>query len=164
MERMKQTIIGSTILMDIIGIAKDVPAKVDTGADSSAIWASNIFVDDKGVLHYELFGVTSAFYTGIEYKTKHFTVASILSSTGHKEIRYRVKLPTRIGGRLVNAQFNLSNRSKQKFPVLIGRRTLNKKFVVDVAKRDVTIETDKTRELNKEMKKDPYAFYKKYHQ
>ena len=34
-------IIGSTEYVEIAGIKK-VPAKVDTGADSSAVWASNI--------------------------------------------------------------------------------------------------------------------------
>jgi hypothetical protein len=163
MTKENMTVIGSNALIEIVGVMQHVPAKIDTGADSSALWASNIYVDEKGVLHYTLFGKSSPFYTGADFTTKQFTVASVISSTGHREIRYRVKLSIRISGRLVKAQFNLSNRSVHNFPVLIGRRTLKGKFLVDVAQRAVVIPSEKTAELNKEMLRDPYAFYEKYH-
>src|SRR5262249_24707707 len=42
---------------DIFG----VPAKIDTGADSSAVWASNVHID-RGVLHFNFFAPGSSFY------------------------------------------------------------------------------------------------------
>ncbi len=164
MDKVKHAVIGSNTLIELVGVATDVPAKVDTGADSSAIWASGVSVDKHGTLHYVLFDRKSPFYSGTIYKTKHFTVASVLSSTGHREIRYRVGLPTRIANRRVRVQFNLSNRATHKFPVLIGRRTLKNKFIVDVAQQTVKLPIARTHELNKEMQENPHAFFQKYHQ
>jgi len=43
---------------------KNVPAKIDTGADSSSVWVSNVRVDKKGILRFNLFGEGSPYYTG----------------------------------------------------------------------------------------------------
>ena len=54
-------LIGRTTLVTMGGIA-DVPAKVDTGADSSCIWASNL-QETNGKLSFELFAPASPYYT-----------------------------------------------------------------------------------------------------
>ncbi len=113
----------------------DVPAKVDTGADSSAIWASNIAEHD-GELSFTLFGPTSPFYNGKVIKTRKYGFVTVKNSFGHKEVRYKVSLRLNIAGRVIRARINLANRTNNRFPVLIGRRTLHGKFVVDVAKRN----------------------------
>jgi len=41
----EKTVIGSTEFVDFGKRAQKVPAKIDTGADSSAVWASNIRID-----------------------------------------------------------------------------------------------------------------------
>ena len=46
--------IGRSIYIDFGRRATDVPAKIDTGADSSSVWASNIRVDKDGVLTFSL--------------------------------------------------------------------------------------------------------------
>lgn len=56
---MKKTIIGREVKVDIDGIASGIPAKVDTGADGSAIWASSIRVDEEGNLRFYLFDKAS---------------------------------------------------------------------------------------------------------
>ncbi|HSX36396.1 MAG TPA: RimK/LysX family protein [Patescibacteria group bacterium] len=129
--------VGSTELVDFpaAGLA-NVPAKVDTGADSSAIWASDIREQD-GVLSFTLFGPASPFYTGQALSTKDYTYASIKNSFGDSEFRYKVYLQMRIAGRLVRARFTLADRSANSMPVLIGRRTLRGKFVVDVTKMGI---------------------------
>ena len=55
--------IGSTEYIDVDDF-KHIPAKIDTGADSSSIWASHIEVSQDGVLHFQLFDKKSPFYTG----------------------------------------------------------------------------------------------------
>lgn len=157
-------VIGSNTLIEIIGHVKDIPAKVDTGADSSAVWASDIQVSKSGVLSFKLFGKTSPYYTGEAITRKSFTVASIRSSSGHTQIRYRVELPVRIAGRRVRASFYLSDRSVHNFPILLGRRTLNKKFLVDVSVKEYVRTPSISVKLKKELLKDPYSFHKKYYQ
>ena len=158
-------VIGREIAVDFDEV-KGVPAKVDTGADSSAVWASDIFVDEQHVLHFKLFGKKSPFYTGVEHTTRDYSVASTKSSLGETAIKYLVTIPVRLAGRKIRAKFGLSNRSGHNYPILIGRRTLSGKFIVDVSKSENLIETkrNKTETLNEEMKKDPYKFYKEYYQ
>jgi len=48
-----------------------VPAKVDTGAESSSIWASQV-KERNGKLNFVLFDVNSPFYTGEVLVTKDY--------------------------------------------------------------------------------------------
>ena len=112
----------------------DVPAKIDTGADSSAIWASDIREED-GTLHFVLFDRASRYYTGTSITTRKFSVTSIKNSFGQTEFRYKVLLKIRLSGKLLNVRFTLANRENNSQPILIGRRTLHGKFLVDVARQ-----------------------------
>ncbi|NBW29050.1 hypothetical protein EBR37_01550, partial [bacterium] len=48
-------------------------------------------------------------------------------------------------GRKLKTKVNLSNRSLNTYPILIGRRTINGKFVVDVSKSKVKHANPKVR-------------------
>jgi glutathione synthase/RimK-type ligase-like ATP-grasp enzyme len=117
----------------------DVPAKVDTGADRSAIWASSITESD-GVLSYTLFDTSSPCYTGEVIQTKDFHITSIKNSFGFAEFRYRVKLFVILEGRKIRVSFTLADRSRNRYPILIGRRTLQGKFLVDVSRDPIASE------------------------
>lgn len=111
----------------------DVPARIDTGAKNSAIWASRISEED-GVLSYRLFDTRSPLYTGEQYTTVDYEPVIIASSTGVTQMRYKVKLLVRLKGKKIRATFTLANRETQAFPVLVGRNVLLGKFLVDVKK------------------------------
>lgn len=130
----KPIVIGSSTTIDFpkFGIKK-VPAKVDTGADSSSIWASNIR-EYNGKLSFTLFGLGSPFYTGEVINTRDYHIRSVKNSFGHAESRYQVRLPATIEERSINMRFNLANRGENTYPILIGRRTLHGRFMVDVSK------------------------------
>jgi glutathione synthase/RimK-type ligase-like ATP-grasp enzyme len=119
---------------------KSVPAKVDTGADSSSIWASDIQQVD-GKLSFKLFAPASKFYTGKTITTTDYQVISVKNSFGHSEFRYKVKLSATIEGHTLKMRFTLSNRSENRFPILIGRRTLRGRFLVDVSKGHINKKT-----------------------
>ena len=143
--------------------AIDVPAKIDTGADSSSIWATKIRVGRDGILRFALFGEGSKYYNGKIFKRTDFDVASVKNSNGKSEIRYRTRLVVTIAGRKIRAKFNLSDRSNNTYKVLIGRRTISNKFVVDVSESKSSLpRRAKTRSLTNKLKKDPYNFHKKY--
>ena len=128
---MEKQIIGINCLVSI-GSHKKIPAKIDTGADSSSIWVSNVHFDEQeGMLSFSLFGKDSPYYNGEILKTQNYKVAKIKSSMGHVQYRFKVQLPIKIEGRKINAWFNMSNRINNKFPILIGRYTLRGKFLVD---------------------------------
>lgn len=155
-------VIGREVAIDFGDEIQAVPAKVDTGADGSAVWASEIFVDEDHILHFKLFGKGSKYYTGIEHTTSEFSVIMTKSSLGGTALKYRVKLSIVIAGRRIRASFGLSDRATHNYPVLIGRRTLNKKFIVDVSLSNNLVKVKKNTPggLNTRMKKDPYRFYK----
>ena len=160
-------VIGRNVMVEIIGHDSfNIPAKVDTGADSSSIWATNIKVSKSGILSFTLFGKDSKYYTGEVIKRSAYRVAIVRSSNGQEQIRYRIEIPVRIAGKRVRAAFFLSDRSANHFPILLGRKTINKKFIVDVSVKEYDKPPFVRRgsSLYKEMLKDPYAFHKKYHQ
>ncbi|HUP26598.1 MAG TPA: RimK/LysX family protein [Candidatus Limnocylindrales bacterium] len=148
-------VIGRAEQVDLLDLnLKGVPAKVDTGADSSSIWASSVQeINDE--LHCIFFGPSSPYYTGEVVKiSKNFTVTRVANSFGHKELRYKVKLRIRVSGRAVRATFTLSDRSLKTYPILLGRRLLQGKFLVDVSqgKALTKIEKLKAQRLKKELK------------
>lgn len=134
MPKKELTIIGRAEKIDLLDFSLlGVSAKVDTGADTSAIWASAIEERDDG-LHFVLFGPNSPHYTGI---VQHFTkpdysLTRVANSFGHKELRYKVKLRVQVKDRVIRATFTLSDRSMKTYPILLGRRLLQGKFLVNV--------------------------------
>ena len=162
-EKRDLSIIGSTEFVDVAGISH-IPAKIDTGADSSSIWASHIRVSEDGVLHFQLFDEGSPFYTGKEMSRKDYKVAVIRSASGHEQVRYRTRLSTTLKGHRIKVLFNLSNRSNNNFPILIGRRTITGKFLVDVSKNHIPIpaKNPKSRLMQRRFREDPYNFHRKY--
>lgn len=157
-------IIGNNALVEIAQIS-NIPAKVDTGADSSCLWASNICINDAGNLEFSLLGPEHPLYTGEIITAEEFSVQQVRNSTGHVTIRYRVSLNMKVRGKIIRTKFTLSDRSKNRFPVLIGRKTLQNKFLVDVSivavPRPATFENE---ELNAELAADPQKFHQKYMQ
>jgi len=154
--------IGESAFISIMGREK-VPAKVDTGADTSSIWASKIKISRDGVLSFALFGPGSKYYTGKVLKRTDFKVAVVRSATGHEQIRYRTTIKMVIQGKKMRILFNLSDRSRNNFPVLIGKRTIRGKFIVDPTIRPIRFpKIATTKKLKKDLAKNPYKFHKKY--
>lgn len=116
----------------------DVPAKVDTGAYRSAVHASDISLSDDGVLTFTLLGGHPVCGTMAQtYSTKDFKIVWIANSFGHREQRYEVKLRVRLGPKVFPATFSLADRSKKIYPILLGRKMLNSRFIVDTSKSSI---------------------------
>jgi ribosomal protein S6--L-glutamate ligase len=126
--------IGRAEEVQLLDFGVTLTGKVDTGAANSAVWATDVNEEDDG-LHFKLFGKKSPHYTGEDvHVTKgNFSQAIVTSSFGQKEVRYKVKLKIKIAGRIIRATFTLANRENMVYPMLIGRRLLHRKFLVDVA-------------------------------
>lgn len=158
----KKQIIGSTEYISVEGI-ENIPAKIDTGADSSSIWVSDLNMSEEGILSFSLFDKSSKFYTGEKIERKDFSALVVRSSNGAETIRYRTELSLVLGGKELKSKFTLASREKNHFPVLIGRKTLKDNFLVDVSIRKVkNKENLRTLGLNEELRKDSYKFHQKY--
>ena len=160
----QKIIIGRTakIGIPVEGI-KGVPAKIDTGADNSSIWASELHIDGANELSFCLFAKGSEYYTGKKHTTHAYTVSAVRSAHGTLQVRYKIQMAVRLGGKRVRGTFTLADRSKNTYPVLIGCKLLNKKFLVDVAQGVRIVGREKTLEIEEELRKNPRAFFEKYH-
>ncbi len=134
-----QVIIGRAETIDLVGRALNVPAKVDTGAFRSAIHATDIKVVKKeGVktLTCTLLG-HPCFPEVYSFETKSFKQVQITNSFGQEETRYEVNLRIKLGPKVVTTSFTLADRSKNLFPILIGRKLLKGRYIVDVSKANI---------------------------
>ncbi len=117
----------------------DIPAKTDTGAYRSAIHARNIkLVNNDEELQFELLGghpVCGPLARTIT--TSRFKKVGISNSFGHREDRYEVWLKVKLGPRIFRASFTLADRSKKIYPILLGRKLLNGRFIVDTTETSI---------------------------
>ncbi len=158
-------IVGRNARVDFGKRVVGVPAKIDTGADGSSVWATNIRVDKDGVLLFSLFGEGSPYYNGKVFKRTNYSAVVVKSSSGHKTLKYRTHFSIKIAGKKIKTLFALSDRSSHIYPILIGRRTLSGKFLVDVSLSEVKMNDKPVNTgLNKRLQADPVAFHKKYYQ
>jgi hypothetical protein len=115
----------------------DLPVKIDTGASRSSIHCSQFkqeVVNGEESLSFHL----STGDLEKEYHTTHFTTKKIRSSSGHAEERFIVNTKAVIFGEEYDISLSLNNRSKMKYPALLGRRLLRQSFIVDVAKKNLS--------------------------
>ena len=150
-----KTIIGRAERADLLDLdVKSVPVKIDTGADTSSIWAHVVERRDDN-LHVVFFGEGSGFYTGKEhvFTEDQYVMTRVANSFGHREVRYKVKLRIRLKRKVINGKFTLSDRSKKLYPILIGRSLLTNKFIVDVSTGNPLrkAERERTKKLRNEL-------------
>ncbi|WP_339608229.1 RimK/LysX family protein [uncultured Roseivirga sp.] len=121
---------------------KGVEAKVDTGAYTSSINCSKVKltkVDGVPTLNFHLSGNKIHEKKARKFSTTTFKKKKIRSSNGVTEERYIIKTSVVLMKKRFNAEFSLSDRSKMKFPVLLGRKLLTNRFIVDVSQKDVSL-------------------------
>lgn len=105
-------------------------ARIDTGAKTSSINVASVKETAKGLVVTFLDASNNK---TPELNFPHYERVAVVSSMGHRQVRYKVKLSIVMRKRRIKTSFTLADRSKQVYPVLIGRRALNRKFVVDVS-------------------------------
>ena len=115
-----------------------VPAKVDTGAYRCSLHAENIHEavrDGKTYLQFEVLDTAAGTKTPrrIQCEAESYGVSVVKKSATVSERRYIIKSRVRLGGRRFLTSFTLTNRGSMRFPVLIGRRVLSGKFIVNPA-------------------------------
>ena len=131
----RRTIIGRSeyIALPKLGVDR-VEAKIDTGAY-------------RGALHYQRIRrrtvrgerqLLVTFYMGHRRPTvifKRFKRVTVKSSTGQRTRRWLVTTTVGVNGLVVRTEFTLFDRSDMKFQVLLGRKFIARRFLVDVSRR-----------------------------
>lgn len=116
---------------------ENIHAKVDTGAYSCSLHCSHARIVD-GELEFVLLDEEHPEFTGTPFRVKAFVQREVRNSFGEAELRYVITSRIRIHGRLIRAEFSLSNRGNLRFPVLLGRKILRHRFIIDVTKKDLS--------------------------
>lgn len=111
-----------------------IKAKIDTGAKTSAIHASNIKHFTKRGNHYVDFCIHPLQGTErvtINCKAPIIDERYIMSSNGHKEHRYVIATSLRLGDNLWPIELTLSNRDPLRYRMLLGREALDNRVLID---------------------------------
>lgn len=130
--------LGRSDRVDLPGLnLEDIQAKIDTGAYTSSLHCLRAEVID-GELEFVLLDEEHPEFTGIKYRFRNFDQREIKNSFGEAELRYVIKTKVKIFDTVIRAEFSLSNRGNLKFPVLLGRKILRHRFLIDVTKKDLS--------------------------
>ena len=114
----------------------DIDAKIDSGAYSSSIHCHDIWEnEDENVLFFKLLDPSHENYNEKELKFEDYSKTVVKSSTGIPERRYKIKTKIQIGNKSYITKFTLTDRGKMRYPVLLGRVVLSKRFIIDVSKK-----------------------------
>ncbi len=135
---MNKKVIGrkEKITLPELGL-KSVWAKIDTGAYTSSLHAEHIreeMENGKSVLKFEILMPGHRDFTGKTLTFGEYKQKKVKNSFGQAETRYLVQTRIRIAGEVFSAEFTLSDRSSMKNSILLGRKILRDKFLVDVNK------------------------------
>lgn len=133
-------IIGMTDIVDLPGLALfDVQAKIDTGAFTSSLHCKKVNVVRVGTRDRLSFWVIDK--TGQparKFYSDDFSQRMIRNSFGVSEMRYVIKTRITLFGRTIKTEFTLADREQLKNPVLLGRKLLRNRFLVDVSQTNLS--------------------------
>jgi hypothetical protein len=114
---------------------RNLRARIDTGARSSALHVENVRELSGGRVRFEvrLRKGDAAARAGVTAKIARR--ASVRSSSGQVEPRLFVRVWIVLGGREQRIEVGLVDRSAMQYRMLLGRSALQHRYLVDVTKR-----------------------------
>ncbi|MDW7692524.1 RimK/LysX family protein [Flammeovirgaceae bacterium SG7u.111] len=120
---------------------KNIQLKVDTGAYTSSIHSHDIKeVEEDGVkyIEFKLLDPSHQKYNHKAFKVHNYKEKAVKSSFGSVEDRFVIKTNILIFEQEYPIELSLSERSNMKYPILLGRKFLSEKFVVDTSLKNIS--------------------------
>ena len=111
-----------------------IKAKIDTGARSSALHAFAIEPYRKNGQRWVMFAIHPKQRHSDVFIECHAPIKDrriVTDSGGHKQRRYVIETQLVLGQSRINAEMTLTNRDSMLFRMLIGRTTMNNRFIID---------------------------------
>lgn len=126
---------------------EEIDVKIDSGAYTSSIHCSNIeeiTLENKSFIKFTLLDEEHPFFNHKEFTFKKYTSKMVKSSNGISEKRFMIQTEITIFNTTFPIYLTLSERKDMKFPILLGRKFLNKKFVIDTARTNLSYKLKNT--------------------
>lgn len=128
--------------LDLFGI----DAKIDTGAFSSSLHCHHIekYYDSSSqqMVRFNLLDPGHKAYDERLYELPITDERSVKSSNGINQNRIFIKTTMILMGESFEIELSLSDRSEMKYPILLGRNFLRRRFLVDVSKKNLSIKNN----------------------
>jgi len=157
MEKTDKIIIGRSDRIDLPEFElAHLDAKVDTGAALCAIHCHHIRlveINGKEKLQFQLLDPSHPDYNEKIFYSGNFKLAKIKNSFGQSEERFVITTPVRIFRQTIETEFSLTDRRDLKFPILLGRKFLRKRFVVDVSRKNISVKKNEKSKNRRTIKK-----------
>lgn len=113
---------------------KEIKAKVDTGADNSSLHAFDIEryeQDGRPMVRFEIHPHQRKRRPSVSCVAEVVGERMVKNPGGRAERRPVIRTRLVVAGKEIEALINLTTRDEMTFRMLLGRRTLRGKFVVD---------------------------------
>ena len=123
----------------------EIDIKVDTGAYTSAIHCNQI-EEEEGengdkYIKFTLLDPSHSHYNEKEFIVKKYKKKKVKSSFGTSEQRFVISTEIQLFNETFPIELTLSERGEMKYPVLLGRKLLARKFIVDPSKRNLSFKS-----------------------
>jgi hypothetical protein len=113
---------------------QDIKAKIDTGARTSALHAFSLECYQENDTKMVRFGM-HPLQKNTEFEqwcsAKVIDEREVTDSGGHRETRYVIRTPVKLGDHEWDIEVTLTNRDTMKFRMLLGRTAIAGDFYVD---------------------------------
>lgn len=113
---------------------KQIKAKVDSGARTASLHAFDMKVYKRGKNEFVKFSIHPVQKSGkneIICHAKILEYRKVKSSNGATELRPVILTPLRLMGEEWEIEVTLTNRDEMGFRMLLGRKTIRTKFLID---------------------------------
>ncbi|MDP3313875.1 RimK/LysX family protein [Lutibacter sp.] len=126
--------------LDLLGI--DI--KIDSGAYTSSIHCHHI-IEENNILKCLFLDPKHQDFHQKPLIFSDFKQKNVKSSNGVVEKRYLIKTEILIFNRIRAIELTITERGSMRFPVLLGRKFLSRKFIIDTSKKDLSLTNNITK-------------------
>jgi hypothetical protein len=125
----------------------NIHAKVDTGAYTCSLHCHRAEIVE-GKLEFILLDEEHPEFTGMKFIFDKFEKRDIKNSFGEVEKRFVIRTDITIFEEVISTEFSLSNRGSLKFPILIGRKILRDRFLINVKMKNLSFREKRKKRIS----------------
>lgn len=140
---LKRTIIGRKDIADFEKLELyGIEVKIDSGAYTSSFHChkiEKIIKDGIEIIKCNFLDPYHPQYHDKEFWFENFTMRTIKSSNGSVEERVSIKTEITIFQKKYPIELTLAERIEMKHPVLLGRKFVSKRFLIDTSRKNLSL-------------------------